>query len=260
MMTRCLIVAFVLTAAAAQDRSPGYAAYQQADSLFVAKKIPEALSSLERSLQLDPKLVPALTLYAKITMTMNRFDLARESLERALAAEPNASYALFLYGLNYYLTNDLQHALPQFVKARQANPKDSRAALYLGLTYESLGSNEAAMAQYEQAARLQPLADTYLTGARLLHLMGRFDECDRWIQTALRLDPNSRDAHFESARVLLRKGNFASAAQEAEHALALSAGSVSDSQIHYLLIRAYRESNPALAAQHAAALKSPPEP
>src|ERR1700722_3082495 len=74
------------------DRSPGYADYRQANSLFVAKKIPEALSSLERALQRDDKLVPALTLYAKIAMTMNRFELARESLERALEVEPNAAY------------------------------------------------------------------------------------------------------------------------------------------------------------------------
>jgi tetratricopeptide (TPR) repeat protein len=107
----------------AYDRSPGYAAYREANSLFVAKKIPEALSRLELSLQLDEKLVPALTLYAKIAMTMNRFELARESLERALAANPNAAYARFLYGLNYYLTNDLQNALAQIRKGPAGEPK-----------------------------------------------------------------------------------------------------------------------------------------
>jgi tetratricopeptide (TPR) repeat protein len=207
------------------------------------------------SLQLDGKLVPALTLYAKIAMTMNRFELARESLERALAANPNATYAQFLYGLNYYLTNDLPHALPQFVKARELNPKDSRAALYLGLTYESLGRTQEALALYEESARLEPLGDTYLTGARLLHMMGRLDDCERWIQKALQLEPASRDAHFEMARLLLRRDNPSAAAKEGERALELPGGSVSDSQIHYVLIRAYRLSKPALAAHHADALR-----
>ena len=171
------------------DQSPGYAAYREADSQFVAKKMPEALSALERALQLDGKLVPALTLYAKIAMTMNRFELARESLERALAADPNADYARFLYGLNYYLTNDLRHALPQFEKARQANPRDSRAALYLGFTYESLGRTQEALAQYQESVRLQPLTDSYLAGARLLHLLGRLEDSERWIQKALQLEP-----------------------------------------------------------------------
>ena len=67
------------------ERSAGFPAYQKANDLFVAKKIPEALSALEESLKLDERLVPALTLYAKIAMSMNRFELARDSLERALA-------------------------------------------------------------------------------------------------------------------------------------------------------------------------------
>jgi tetratricopeptide (TPR) repeat protein len=238
------------------DRSPGYAAYREADSLFVNKKIPEALSSLERALRLDDKLVPALTLYAKIAMTMNRFELARESLDRALAADPNAPYARFLSGLEFYLTNDLQHALPEFLKARQANPRDSRAALYLGLTYESLGQTREAMALYEESVHLEPLSNTYLTGARLLYVMGQLDNCERWVRKALQLEPDSRDAHFELARLLLRMDNPLAAAKEGEHALELSGGSVSDSQIHYLLIRAYRVSQPALAAQHAEALRS----
>lgn len=249
------LLASVCACAQTYDGSPGYPAYRQADSLFVARKLPQALSSLEQSLQLDPKLVPALTLYAKIAMTMNRFDLARESLDRALVENPNAAYTHFLYGLTYYLSNDLQHALPRFVKARQANPKDSRAALYLGLTYESLGRTQQAMELYEDSARLEPLADTYLTGARLLHLMGRLEDCERWIQKALQLEPDSRDAHFEMARLLLRMDKASAAANEGERALQLSGGSVSDAQIHYVLIRAYRLSKPALAEQHANALR-----
>ena len=251
----CTLLA-ALVCAQTYEQSPGYAEYRKANSLFVAKKMPEALSALEQSLRLDDKLVPALTLYAKIAMTMNRYELARESLERALAADPNAAYAQFLYGLNYYLMNDLQHALPQFERVRHANPKDPRAALYLGLTYESLGRTEEAMRLYEESVRLEPLTDTYLTGARLLHLTGRLDECERWIRKGLLLEPDSRDAHFELARLLLRKDDPLTAAKEGERALELAGGSVSDSQIHYLLIRAYRVSQPALAAQHAEALRS----
>jgi tetratricopeptide (TPR) repeat protein len=252
-----LLAASLTVSGLAQDysQSAGYAAYRQADSLFVAKKVPEALRSLEDSLKLDPELVPALTLYAKIAMTRNKFEAARESLERALKVNPNAAYAQFLYGLNFYLTNDLQNALPQFVKARRLNARDGRAARYLGLTYQSLGRTGEAMAQYEESARLEASADTYVTGARLLHLMGRLDECERWIRLALKLEPDSRDAHFELARLLLRNDNPGAAAKEGEIALALSSGSVSDSQIHYLLIRAYRVSDPMLSARHAEAVR-----
>ncbi len=240
--------------------SPGYPAYQKANSLFVAQKLPEALAALEEALRLDPKLVPALTLKAKIAMATNRFALARQSLERALAIDPAAQYAQFLYGLEAYLTNDLQAALPRFRKARQLNLSDARAALYLGLTTESMGDTAEALKLYEEAVRLEqksPQAETYLPGARLLLLLGRLDDAERWIQPALALAPGTRDPHFEFARLLLRKGEAAKAAIEGELSLTLSGGITTDAQVHYLLIRAWQQSGqPEKAAQHAAVLRA----
>src|SRR5947208_11744685 len=129
----------------ATPASPGQAAYEKANALFVAKKFPESLAAIEEALRLDPKLIPALTLKAKLAMAANRYDVARQTLERALAIAPHAAYARFLYGLEAYLTNDMKEALPRFQKAHQLNPSDSRAALYLGLTVESLGQPEQAL-------------------------------------------------------------------------------------------------------------------
>src|ERR1039458_8956579 len=75
--------------------SPGYPAYQRANELFVAKKFPESLNAIDEALRLDPKLVPALTLKAKLAMAINRFDVARQSLEQALASDPTSAYAQF---------------------------------------------------------------------------------------------------------------------------------------------------------------------
>jgi len=247
---------FLVALLAAQDqRSPGYAAYKKANELFVAKRIPEAIQSLQQSLKQDEKLIPALTLYAKIAMTMNRFELAKDSLERALEVDANAAYARFLYGLNFYLANDLPHAQQQLELARRVNPIDARAALYLGLTHESLGHTDQAMELYRESARLDAQVETLLAGARLLYLQNRLDECAQWLRKAVQREPNSRDAHFELARVYLLQDNPAAAAKEGEQALALKDGTAKDAQIHYLLIRAYRLTNPVKAAQHAELIK-----
>jgi len=227
--------------------SPGYQAYQRANELFVAKKFPESLNAIDEALRLDPKLVPALTLKAKLAMAINRFDVARQSLEQALASDPTSAYAQFLYGFEAYLTNDLQLALPRLEKARKLNPADPRCALYLGLTYESLGRTTDALTLYQEAVRLerssgQAQTETLLTGSRLLLLLGRLDDAERWIRQALELAPNSRDVHFELARLLLTKGNAGPAANEGETALRLSAGDVTDVQVHYLLVRAWQQS------------------
>lgn len=241
----------------ATHSSPGSAAYERANALFVEKKFPEALAAADEALRLDPKLVPALTLKAKLAMAAYRLDVARRCLEQALALDPRAPYAQFLYGLEAYLGNDVKEALPRFRKARQLNPKDPRAALYLGLTLESLGQPGEALSLYEEAVRLErsagePHAETLLPGARLLLLLGRLEECERWIRQAVKLAPQSRDVHFEFARILLKKGDAAQAAAAGETALGLSEGVVTDAAIHYLLIRAYRQSGmPDRAAIHA---------
>src|SRR3989442_1614068 len=129
--------------------SPGYRAYEKANSLFVQQKFDESFTAIEEALRLDPKLIPALTLKAKLAMAINRFDVARQSLEQALAADPKAQYAQFLYGLEAYLTNDMQAALPRFRKAHELNPSDPRATLYFGLTTESLGEPAEALKLYE---------------------------------------------------------------------------------------------------------------
>lgn len=244
----------------ADRRSPGYKSYERANALFVAKRLPESLAAVEEALQLDPRLVPALTMKAKIAMTMNRYDVAQESLERALAADPASQYAQFLYGFQFYLANDLERALPQLKKARQLNPADPRAALYLGLASETLGHTDEALSLYKEAVRLErmdgePQAGTLLTGARLFILMGRLEDAERWIREALKAEPNSRDCHYEFARLLLRQGDMVHASEEGEAALRLSNGETKDAQIHYLLIRAYGADRPAAAARHAEALR-----
>ena len=265
---KCVIAAlpFALVLAAAAPSSPGYAAYEKANALFVAKKLPEALAATEEALRLDPKLVPALTLKAKLAMAAYRLDVAQRCLEEALAIDPRAPYAQFLYGLQAYLGNDAKEALPRFRKARQLNPTDPRAALYLGLTVESLGQPAEAMSLYEEAVRLERStgrlqAETLLPGARLLLLLGRVEESERWVGQAVKLFPKSRDAHFELARVLLKKGDAAQAAAEGEAALSLSEGVVTDAAIHYLLIRAWqRNGRPDRAAIHAELMRAQETP
>ena len=237
---------FALTLWGATPASPGQAAYEKANALFVEKKLPEALAAAEEALRLDPKLVPALTLKAKLAMAAYRLDVARRCLEQALAIDPRAPYAQFLYGLEAYLGNDMKAALLRFRKARELNPSDPRAALYLALTIESLGQPVEAMSVYEEAVRLERSmnelhAETLLPGARFLFLLGRLDESERWLVQAATLSPNSRDVHFEFARLLIEKGDAGRAVTEGEKALVLSEGIVTDAAIRYLLIRAYQK-------------------
>ena len=257
---KLLLVA--LLAAVLQAASPGQASYDTANALFVAKQFDASLAAVEEALRLDPKLIPALTLQAKLAMAANRFDVASRSLERALALDPQAAYAQFLYGMTAYMNNEMKEALARFRKARELSPKDPRVALYLGHSTESVGNPADALALYQEAIRLEratghPLADTLLPGARLLLLLGRLEESEAWLRQAVKHSPTLRDAHFELARLLLKKGEPAQAAAAAELALTLSVGSTPDPAIHYLLIRAWTQAGqPNRAATHAAVMRA----
>jgi predicted Zn-dependent protease len=96
-----------------------------------------------------------------------------------------------------------------------------------------------------------------LTCSRLLLLLGDYEKCGGLVQRAVKLAPDSRAPHFESARLLLKKGDPAGAAKEGEIALQLRNGDVTDRQVHFLLIQAYQAvGREREASQHAAALRA----
>ncbi|MEJ7607104.1 MAG: hypothetical protein WKF37_12775 [Bryobacteraceae bacterium] len=73
------------------------------------------------------------------------------------------------------------------------------------------------------------------------------------INTAFRLAPGSRDAHYELGRIHLERGEWHQAAEEGEKAFAAAGIGTTDRQIHFLLTRAYaRVGKTVLAARHLA--------
>ena len=128
-----LAVLLARWAAAQVPPSAGYPAYERANRLFVAGKYQESFNAVDEALRLDSKLVPALTLKAKLAMSINRYDVARECLERAIAADPSSWYSQFLYGFQFYQQNEMPEAIRALEKTRRLNPRDPRSALYLGL-------------------------------------------------------------------------------------------------------------------------------
>ncbi len=258
-MTLLAVVGLAMLGAAG---SPAYTEYEKANHLFAERKFQECLVVLDHALRLDPKLLPAWTLKAKLALTINRFDVAEDSLQHALQIDSRSAYAQFLFGMEAYLRNDLRTALPRFLRAHQLDERDARANLYLGLTNEALGKSTEALSYYSEAIRLEQVAgmasvDTLLPYGRLLLLLDRNEDAGKAIRAAIAASPKSRDAHFDLARLLLKHQKPAQAAEQGELALSLSDGLVTDTQIHYLLIRAFSQSgNAARAEQHAGSLRA----
>ena len=218
--------------------------YQKANAYFAEGKFSEAGAALEQALRLEPKLVPALTLKAKLAMGFNQFDTARECLLKAAELEPNSPYVQFLLGFFFYVDNDFNKAVPPLEKARKLNPADPRPVFYLAMTQEGLGRADAAIPLYDEALELEaragkPQPDTLVAYARLLYTLGQLEKSEEMIQRALRLDINSRDAQYEMGRLLYEKRDYQGAVARGEKALGLAGPGTTDRQIHFLLGRAY---------------------
>jgi tetratricopeptide (TPR) repeat protein len=258
---RGFVLAVMFAVLASAQPSPGLAAYQRADRMFRDHKFQESMDALDEALRLDPNLVPALTLRAKLAMAANRYDVARQSLERAIAADPRSWYTRFLYGFQFYQQNEMPAAIAALEKARELNPRDGNSALYLGLAYEALGRTEEALALYRRAIELEEASatlhvETLLTAGRLLLLLGRFDDSAKLAEQAARVDPASRDPHFELARLWFKRSEPAKSITEGEAALRLHNGDITDQQIHFLLVQAYRAAgDEEQARRHADAMR-----
>jgi tetratricopeptide (TPR) repeat protein len=220
--------------------------YNRANALFQQRKFAEAGESIDRALEADPRFVPALTLRGKLAMALGRKTVARESFEKAAALAPDAAYAQFMLGFFYYVENDFRKSAPALERASRLDPADPRAVLYLALSQEGLAQPELAISLYRKAIELEARADkpdpeTYTAYGRLLFTLGRFEESARQVERVLELDPQSRDGHYERARLMLETGKFAKAAEEGEKALRSPEPGATERQIHFVLARAYAQ-------------------
>lgn len=192
---------------------------------------------------------PGLLREARQAMARQDYAAARSAIDRALASgaaggEDEAA-ARFLSGFLYHIENELPRAIPELERAAKLAPRDPRPPLYLALTLESLNRAGEADASYRRAVSLADVAakadpEVHLAYARYLMVMGELDRAGALIARATRIAPNSRDAHFENARLLLRRNEPGAAAASAERALACQPGGIAEEQVRYVLSRARR--------------------
>jgi tetratricopeptide (TPR) repeat protein len=218
-----------------------------------------AIIEAEKLLATDPANWNALLLLGRAAMAEQRYPEARRFFERAVAANPRAAKAHFMLGFCSYVDNDFRLALEPLKSARNLNPKDAPTALYLALTHQGLAEPALAKPHFEAAMELSSDPEIRLAYARALIEQGDLDKAQPLIAKALQLAPNSRDAHYEMARLKLETGLAAQAAAEAELALQLPSSGITDRQVHFLLAKAYAKlGDSAKAAIHRKAFEAIP--
>lgn len=230
--------------------------YQNAKQDFAERKFTEADSELNAALHASPYMVPALVLKARLATFAHRPDIAKSCLITAITADPGSEEAQFFLGVFYYTQNDFKLAISPLQAAHALSPSSPLPVFYLAMAHQGLGDESKTLELYQHAENLSSdqspqTAEILVAHGRYLLSLGRTAEAIENDQRAIKIDSNSREAHYELAKGFDHQGNFKDAALEGERALTLPDAGASDAQIHFLLANLYRKLNqPDLAKAH----------
>src|SRR5471032_104836 len=150
----------------------------------------------------------------------------------------------------------LGEAVDLFTKAATAAPREPIFAFNLGLALSRLGRIEEAETALRTALKYKPdfVQAIFELGA-LLHRTGRLDEAEKNIRQVLRLTPGEAHAELALAAILVDAGRPAEAEIAARHGLAAAAEQHLKAQLYLQLaqaLRRQRKDGEALAALQSA--------
>jgi tetratricopeptide (TPR) repeat protein len=102
---------------------PAQQHYDNARDDLAKMQFAPADAEVDLALRLDPNLVPALILKARLALFAHRPDVAKSCLIKAVIVDPSSEDAQFFLGVFYYLQNDFSLGISPLEKARALSPK-----------------------------------------------------------------------------------------------------------------------------------------
>ena len=222
---------------------------QLGQAQLMAQRLEASVDSFRGLTKLEPNNTMAHKLLGDALYLWGKESEAEQSLRTALTVDPNFEPALYALGRIYYQQNRFPEAVGQFQKVIDLDPKNYRAHDNLGLCYDAMFRDADALRHFHKALDLvykdhpeydwayANLADFFLkrdqyekafqfaaeaaqrnpASARNFFLTGKAlvqlnkDELSlKWLERAVTLDPDYREAHYLLARTyqkLSRKGD-----------------------------------------------------
>ncbi len=177
--------------------------------LYELKRYDEALASLERALTLRPDHAMAFYNRGAVLHQLERFEEALKSHQRGLALRPGYVPGLFNQGTTLNELKQFEGAVESFDRAIEIKPDYADALVNRGLALGNLNRFDEALASYDRALALQPHnGEALLNRGITLKDMKRFDEALASIDQALALRPDFFKAALQGALTRLLIGDF----------------------------------------------------
>ena len=169
----------------------------------------EALSSLDRSIDLNPNDVQAVSANALVLSVLGQNRKAWQLLENAVERIPGSATLLSNLGVACEKLQDFAGALAAYDRALALDERCAAARKNRGYVLSRLGHAELALANNLVLAEQQPNdPDAHYNSAETLLALKRYDEALLACQNALRLRPDHVQAMIASGLALSVSGKF----------------------------------------------------
>jgi tetratricopeptide (TPR) repeat protein len=170
---------------------------------------------LQRMLQIGGNTAEYHLILAKAYLNRQEPDKALTELAQASAANPNVPFLHFNSGLAYVRSGDNDRAESEFRQDIVIEPDLPDNYEQLGFLYSHLQHNDEAQKAFRDALRYDPKRTASLLGLTKLYLQEqKYKLALATVDAALKLAPNSQNAHFMRGQALLREGRREEGRQE----------------------------------------------
>jgi tetratricopeptide (TPR) repeat protein len=187
---------------------------------FAQGKNDEALTELNRAIDLNPSRGESYLSLARFYMVTNDREKADEAFRKAISVEPGSALAHTEYGKYLVQTNRISEAEAELKKAVEVAPSDRTARFTLATFYVINKQLDKAEETYKALAELEKdKPESQAIMADFYSATNRSDDAVRIFQDILAKSPDYVQGRYRLAEILLMRGDTSGASTQIEEAL-----------------------------------------
>jgi protein O-mannosyl-transferase len=180
----------------------------------------QAISHYQAAIRLRPDWAEAHHNMGLALAAVGRLDEALTSYHRAVQLNPHFAQAYFNLANALLMSGRADLAVDPYTRALSEKPDYLEAQCNLGTALKKLGRDDEAAAHFEEAMRI-----AFRRGEEL-RSQGKTEDAAEVHQKAVRIDPNSDEAHYRLGRDLLDLGRVPEAIEAFQRAIQINPDNV----------------------------------
>ena len=165
-----------------------------------------AETAYNNALRINPKSVASMTGLSDVYRLLQRPEEAEAVLELAIGLQPGNWSPYSFLGYFMYRQGRYREAAEQFAKVLELDSRNIRGLANLAVSYMLAGDFAAAAPIYQRSIDVEPQSDNYSNLGLMYYYLGRYDDAERALQSAIELAPNAQVTWSNLGDVLIADG------------------------------------------------------